>query len=252
MNVKGNTVLITGGATGIGLSLVKEFVDAGNEVIICGRRQDKLDEAKKLYPAIHTRQLDLSYSRHREALYIWIIKDFSKLNILINNAGIQRGIDFRKGNENLKTIDNEIAINLEAPIQLCAYFIPLLKTKKESAIINITSGLGFIPSVSMPVYSATKAALHSFTISLRRQLQDTSIKVFEIIPPMVDTDLDKGERKKRGLTYFGITPEQTAKESFEAIQKDEYEFAVGEAENFRTGAKQNFEEHFDRMNKYFK
>jgi uncharacterized oxidoreductase len=252
MNVKGNTVLITGGATGIGLSLVKEFVSAGNEVIICGRRLDKLDEAKKLYPAIHIKQFDLSLHYEREALYNWIKHDFPKLNILINNAGIQRGIDFRKGIETLKTIDNEIAINFEAPVQLCAYFIPLLMAQKESAIINVTSGLGFIPSVAMSVYSATKAALHSFSVTLRRQLKDTSIKVFEIIPPMVDTDLDKGERKKRGLTFFGITADQTAKESFEAIQKDEYEYAVGEAQNFRTGAKQNFEEHFDRMNKYFK
>ena len=252
MNVKGNIVLITGGATGIGLSLVKEFVRAGNEVLVCGRRQDKLDEAKAIYPSITTKQFDLSLYRDREGLYHWIKKEFPKLNILINNAGIQRGIDFRKGIESIQTIDNEIVINLEAPIQLCAYFIPLLQEQKESAIINITSGLGFIPSVAMPVYSATKAALHSFTVSLRRQLKDTSIKVFEIIPPMVDTDLDKGERKKRGLTYFGITPEQTAEESFEAIKKDEYEFAVGEAKNFRTGAKQNFEDHFDRMNKYFK
>jgi uncharacterized oxidoreductase len=252
MNVKENTVLITGGATGIGLSLVKEFVNAGNEVIICGRRQDKLDEAKKLYPEIHTKQFDLSLYRDRGGLHHWIKKEFPALNILINNAGIQRGIDFRNGIETLHTIDNEIVINLEAPIQLCAYFIPLLQTQKESAIINVTSGLGFIPSVAMPVYSATKAALHSFTVSLRRQLKDTSIKVFEIIPPMVDTDLDKGERKKRGLTYFGITAEQTAKESFEAIQKDEYEFAVGEAKNFQAGAKHNFEDNFEHMNKHFK
>jgi len=252
MNVKGNTVLITGGATGIGLSLVKEFVKAGNKVMICGRRQDKLNEAKKTFPTIYTGQFDLSLYKERANLFNWIKEDFPNLNILINNAGIQRMIDFRKGIETLKTIDNEIAINLEAPIELCAYFIPLLQAQKESAIINITSGLGFIPSVAMPVYSATKAALHSFSVTLRRQLKDTSIKVFELIPPMVDTDLDKGERKKRGLTYFGITPEQTARESFEAIQKDEYEFAVGEAKNFRTGAKENFEEHFDRMNKYFK
>jgi uncharacterized oxidoreductase len=252
MNVKENIVLITGGATGIGLSLVKEFVEAGNEVIICGRRLDKLNEAKKLYPTVHTKQFDLSLPYERDALFNWIKKDFPNLNILINNAGIQRGIDFRKGIETLKTIDNEIAINLEAPIQLCAYFIPLLQNQKESAIINITSGLGFIPSVAMPVYSATKAALHSFSITLRRQLQNTSIKVFEIIPPMVDTDLDKGERKKRGMTYFGISADQTAQEAFLAIQNDEYEFAVGEAKNFQQGAKQNFEEHFDRMNKFFK
>ena len=252
MNLKGNTVLITGGATGIGLSLVKEFVHATNEVIICGRRQDKLDEAKALYPSIHIRQFDLSLPVDREALYNWIKTDFPKLNILINNAGIQRGIDFRKGIETVKTFDNEIAINLEAPIELSAYFIPLLQTHKESAIINITSGLGFIPSVAMPVYSATKAALHSFSITLRRQLKDTSIKVFEIIPPMVDTDLDKGERKKRGLTYFGITAEETAQETFDAIKKDEYEYAVGEAKNFQSGAKHNFEDNFERMNKHFK
>jgi uncharacterized oxidoreductase len=252
MNVKGNTVLITGGATGIGLSLVKEFVKAGNKVMICGRRQDKLNEAKKTFPTIYTGQFDLSLYKERANLFNWIKEDFPNLNILINNAGIQRMIDFRKGIETLKTIDNEIAINLEAPIELCAYFIPLLQAQKESAIINITSGLGFIPSVAMPVYSATKAALHSFSVTLRRQLKDTSIKVFELIPPMVDTDLDKGERKKRGLTYFGITADQTAQEAFDAIKKDEYEFAVGEAKNFRTGAKQNFEDNFDRMNKYFK
>jgi len=102
MNVKGNTVLITGGATGIGLSLVKEFVNAGNEVIICGRRQDKLDEAKKLYPSVHAKQFDLSHGHEREALHYWINKNFPKLNILINNAGIQRGIDFRKGIDALK------------------------------------------------------------------------------------------------------------------------------------------------------
>ena len=146
-------------------------------------------------------------------------RNIPNLNILINNAGIQRGIDFRKGIDALTTIDNEIAINLEAPIQLCAYFIPLLQTQKESAIINVTSGLGFIPSVAMPVYSATKAALHSFTVSLRRQLQDTSIKVFEIIPPMVDTDLDKGERKKEVLLILALPRNRPQKNPSKQFKK---------------------------------
>ena len=252
MNIKDNIVLITGGATGIGLSLVKEFLDAGNEVLICGRRKDKLDEAKSMFPKIHTRQCDVSSEKDREDLFSWVEKDFPDLNILVNNTGIQRMIDFRKGNNSVLVVDKEIAINLEAPILLCSYFIPLLMKNKEAAIVNVTSGLGFIPIAAMPIYCATKAAMHSFTLSIRKQLMDTSIKVFEIIPPTVDTDLDKGERKKRGQTYFGISPDEAAKDAFAAIRDDKFEFAIGEAENLKNGSKQNPEEIFDRMNKSFK
>jgi uncharacterized oxidoreductase len=252
MNIKGNIVLITGGATGIGLSLVKEFLDAGNEVIICGRRKDKLDEAKSLFPKIQARQFDISSEKDREDLLSWVEKDFPELNILINNAGIQRMIDFRKGSDSVLVVNNEIKINFESPVLLSSYFIPFLMKKKEAAIINVTSGLGFIPIAAMPIYCATKAAMHSFSISLRRQLRDTSVKVFELIPPTVDTDLDKGERKKRGQTYFGISPDEAAKEAFAAIRDDKFEFAIGEAENLKNGSKQNFEEVFERMNKFFK
>jgi len=252
MNINDNIVLITGGATGIGLSLVKEFLDTGNEVLICGRRKDKLDEAKRMFPKIHTRQFDVSSEKHREDLFTWVEKDFPELNILINNAGIQRMIDFRKGNDSVLVVDNEIAINFESPVLLSSYFIPFLITKKEAAIVNITSGLGFIPIASMPVYCATKAAMHSFSISLRRQLRDTSVKVFEIIPPAVDTDLDKGERIKRGQTYLGISSDEAAKEAFGAIHDDIFEFAIGEAVNLVSGSKQNLDVIFERMNKYFK
>ena len=252
MNIKGNVVLITGGATGIGLSLVREFLDAGNEVLICGRRKDKLDEAKRLFPKIHARQFDVASEKDREELFTWVEKDFPELDILVNNAGIQRMVDFRKGNDSVLVVDNEIAINFEAPVLLCAYFIPFLMKKKEAAIVNITSGLGFIPIAAMPVYCATKAALHSFSISLRRQLKDTSVKVFELIPPTVETDLDKGERKKRGQTYLGISPDEAAKEAFIALRDDKYEFAIGEAVNLKNWSKQNVEEIFERMNKFFK
>jgi uncharacterized oxidoreductase len=252
VNIKGNIVLITGGATGIGLSMVKEFLNAGNEVLICGRRKDKLDEAKSLFPQIHVRQFDVASEKDREDLFTWVEKDFPELNILVNNAGIQRTIDFRNGSDSALVVENEIAINFEAPVFLCSYFIPFLMKKKEAAIINVTSGLGFIPIAAMPVYCATKAAMHSFSISLRRQLRDTNVKVFELIPPTVDTDLDKGERKKRGQTNFGISPDEAAKEVFAALRDDKFEYAIGEAKNLKNGLKQNPEEIFERMNKFFK
>ncbi len=178
MKINGNTILITGGATGIGFALAQAFVRENNEVIICGRREQKLSEAKSKLPQIHTRVCDLSKEKEREALYNWVKSNFGDLNILVNNAGIQRMVDFKKGISNLSVGENEIDINLTAPIYLSAYFIQDLIKQKESAIINVSSGLAFVPIAFMPVYCATKAAIHSFSLSLRHQLKDTSIKVF--------------------------------------------------------------------------
>ena len=166
MKINGNTILITGGATGIGFALAQAFVREDNEVIICGRREQKLKEAKNKLPQIHTTVCDLSKGKEREALYNWLKSNFKDLNILVNNAGIQRMIDFKNGIYNLSEGENEIDINLTAPIHLSAYFIPDLIRQKESAIINISSGLAFIPIASMPVYCATKAAMHSFSVSI--------------------------------------------------------------------------------------
>lgn len=248
MKINGNTILITGGATGIGFAMAEAFVAAGNEVIICGRRKEKLDEAKSKLPNIHTRVCDLSKAKEREALYQWASSNFKDLNILVNNAGIQRMIDFRKGTSDLFNGDNEVEINLMAPIHLSAYFIPFLSKKDESAIINVSSGLGFVPIAFMPVYCATKAAVHSFTMSLRRQLRDTPIRVFEVIPPTVNTDLDKGARKARGQKDLGIPPMDVAKAVLNGVGKDEFEIAVGEAQNLRTGARTNLEQIFNNMN----
>ena len=140
---------------------------------------------------------------------------------MINNAGIQREIDFRKGEQHYLQGDNEVIINLDACFHLAALFAPYFMNKKEAAIINVTSGLGIVPLVITPVYSATKAGLHSFSVSLRKQLAETSIKVFEIIPPIVDTDLDRGARDKRGQINKGIKPEQVAKEINRALDQIE-------------------------------
>jgi uncharacterized oxidoreductase len=248
MKTSGNTVLITGGATGIGFALAESFVKAGNEVIICGRREDKLKEAKKALPGIHIRRCDVSKEFERKALYDWVSANFKDVNILVNNAGIQRFIDFKKGAEALVITDeDEIEINLRAPISLSAYFIPTLSQQKESAIINISSGLGFVPLALFPVYCATKAALHSYTQSLRHQLKDTPIKVFEVIPPIVDTELG-GPGKPRNPNITRIKPNEVAEATIGAIEKDEYELAVGQANDLRANSRKNPEEAFKNMN----
>ena len=237
--------MITGGATGIGLALAEAFLTKGNKIIICGRRTDKLLEIKHKYPDIHFRPCDVTKEDERKELYHWAVLAFPNLNILVNNAGIQRPVDFKKGDSDFHEAEQEIITNLTAPVHLSALFIPHLMKQKESAVINVSSGLGFIPIAFMPVYCATKAALHSFSISLRHQLRDTTVKVFEIIPPTVDTELDHG---RRGTTNRGINPEIVATASLKSIEKNEYEIAVGEAENLMTGSKKNFEQTFARMN----
>lgn len=237
MKITNNTILITGGATGIGLELAKEFMAKGNTVIVCGRREEKLDEAKRLLPELIIKQCDIGHTEQRRALYQFCITNHPEINILINNAGMQREIDFRKGEQHYLQGDNEVTINLEACFHLTALFTPYFMKKAEAAIINVTSGLGMVPLIITPIYSATKAGLHSFSISLRKQLADTSIKVFEIIPPIVDTDLDRGARDKRGQTNKGIKPDQVAKESIAAIGNDIFEIPIGIVKVLRIGSR---------------
>jgi len=161
MKTKENIILITGGATGIGFSLAETLVNAGNRVIICGRREGKLKEAKDKLPQIQTKVCDVSRGKERESLFNWVKDNFKDLNVVINNAGIQRMVNLKKGTQDLFNGENEIETNLVALIHLSAYFIPLFLKKKEAAIINVSSGLGFVPIAAMPVYCATKAAIHS-------------------------------------------------------------------------------------------
>jgi uncharacterized oxidoreductase len=250
VETKNNTILITGGATGIGFSLAETLVSAGNKVIICGRREGKLKEAKDKLPQIQAKVCDVSKEKERESLFNWVKDNFRDLNVLINNAGIQRMVNLKKGTQDLFSDENEVETNLIAPIHLSAYFIPLLLKKKESAIINVSSGLGFVPIASMPVYCATKAAIHSFTVSLRYQLRDTSIKVFEIVPPAVDTELGKGTTEEGDQEYRGIPPSEVAKAALTAMANNEYEIVVGEAKGLVMGARTNPELTFQKINQW--
>ncbi|GAB3181750.1 SDR family oxidoreductase [Telluribacter humicola] len=243
MNLAGNTILITGGASGIGLALAERLLKAGSEVIICGRREDKLNEAQQKHPGLHIRVCDVAQESERISLISWVSQAFPKLNVVINNAGIQKRTQLTDTQEEWAKHQQEIAINLEAPIHLSLLFIPLLRKQPNPVIINITSGLAFAPAAFAPIYSATKAALHSFTLSLRHQLQPTGIKVVEIAPPAVNTDLGGP-----GLHTFGAPLDDFADAVIQRLQAGELEIGYGTSEMVRKASRAELDEAFNRIN----
>jgi uncharacterized oxidoreductase len=248
MKISGNTVLITGGATGIGYAMAEAFLEAGNEVIICGRRKERLLEAQKKHPDLHIKVCDVADGADRKALVKWATANFKKLNILVNNAGVQRDIDLTKGIDEFMAGESEIKINLEAPIVLSGLFIPYLTGKKEAAIINVSSGLGFVPAARMPVYSATKAGLHAFSLALRHQLKNKGIKVFEVVPPAVDTELNQEGRAKRGNFKAGLTSEEFVAVVMKGFQNDVFEIGYGMSEGFIKASRAELDKSFQQMN----
>jgi uncharacterized oxidoreductase len=242
MQLSGNTVLITGGGTGIGLALAGRFIGDGNTVIICGRREGALTSAKQRYPGLIVRTCDVADAEQRTELHRWTLREHPRLNILVNNAGIQRRFDLT-GSQAWQDVHNEIAINLEAPVHLSCLFAAHLRTAKDAAIINIGSGLAFVPMTSAPVYCATKAAIHSFTLSLRHQLSRTTIQVIEICPPAVNTDLGGS-----GLHTRGTPLEEFAAAAYERLKAGDLEFGYGFSEKTRNASRAEIDETFRRMN----
>ncbi len=187
MNLIDNTILITGGGSGIGLALAREFHLRGNRVIIAGRRKSALDAATAANPGMKSLVLDTADPTSIASASTTLVRDFPKLNAVLNNAGIMRPEDLKAG----ATADADaiITTNLLGPIRLTAALMPHLLRQPSATILNVSSGLAFVPLAMTPTYCATKAALHSYTESLRYQLKDTTIKVLEIIPPWVATEL---------------------------------------------------------------
>jgi uncharacterized oxidoreductase len=188
MDLKGNTILITGGSSGIGMALAERFLALGNEVIITGRGEAALNAFERKHPSVHVKVNDAGSAEERSELAAWVVREFPRLNVLINNAGIQRRVNLREAEPWADTA-SEIDINLGGPIHLSALLAPHLQTQPKARIMNVSSGLAFVPIAHLPVYCATKAALHSFTLSLREQLKPVGITVTEIIPPAVKTNL---------------------------------------------------------------
>lgn len=182
-----DTVLITGGTSGIGLALAKRYLKDGNTVIIVGRNQEKLDQTVAENPGLLPILADVSLEEDRVRLFETVARDYPAVNIVINNAGIQQQV-------NLMELDwacwkKEIDTNFDGPIHLSGLFAPFLAGKEHATLVNVSSGLAFRPPVRVPVYGATKAGIHSFTYTLREQLKEHGIAVIEIIPPAVNTNL---------------------------------------------------------------
>ncbi len=232
MLTTGNTILITGATSGLGRAFALQFLAEGNTVIICGRRSERLAALKAKHPALVTKECDIASTEQREELCAWAVQNYPDLNVLINNAGIQLATDLTKPVD-LAPVRNEVETNFIAPLHLASLFAGHLKTKKDAAIINISSGLAFVPIAFMPVYCATKAAIHSLTLSLRHQLRNTSIKVFEIAPPSVDTELGYHHREDKTQSHGGIPIHEFLAEAMEAIKADLYEAPIGQAKGLR-------------------
>ncbi|QAY67569.1 SDR family oxidoreductase [Paenibacillus protaetiae] len=228
MKLSGNTILITGGSTGIGLAFAERFIKAGNTVIATGRREQALQQAKEKHPALITHAGDLNDESGRLALFDWVTANYPEVNVLVNNAGIQQRFNVLKADakENWSYFKQEIATNIEAPFHLAMLFAPYFAAKDQAAIVNVTSGLAFTPFAIAPIYSATKAALHSFTMSLRHQLSGTNVEVIEIAPPAVNTDLGGA-----GLHTTGEPLDAFADGIFQGLAEGKPEIGYGTSVN---------------------
>ena len=244
MDINGHTILMTGGATGIGYALAERFLDAGNTVIICGRRADRLEEAHVKHRALRTRVCDVTDLAQRVELAEWAFGEFPELDVLINNAGIQNRQQLLES-PGWPSMHQEIATNLEAHIHLSTLFAPRLAKRPHAAILNVTSGLAFVPRSAVPVYSATKAAMRSFTLSLRHQLAGSSVEVIEVIPPAVDTDLGGA-----GLHTWGVPLNDFADSAFEQLREGKREVTYGfSVESMNASAEQR-ESLFQQINSH--
>lgn len=232
MKLQNNTILITGGSSGIGLEFAKKLIKLGNMVIITGRDSQKLNEAKRILPEVHTIQGDVTSPEDMDILYQQIAKQFPELNIIINNAGIGKTLNLREKYDDDALIV-ELKTNLYAPIQITNKFLPILIEKKESAIVNITSALAFSPFPVVPIYSAAKAGLRSYTLSLRVQLRNTPVKVFELAPPTTQTDMLRGFAPEHMKGILAMSASDLVNYTLNKIEKDQLEICPGQAKRLR-------------------
>lgn len=199
MDLSGNTILITGGGSGIGRGLAQAFHSLGNQVVIAGRRQSALDQTIANNPGMRAFELDVEKPSSIRDFAVRTVAEFPSLNVLINNAGIMRRENLLAQQTNLDDAESIVATNLLGPIRLAAALMPHLLKQPRATIINVSSGLAFLPMAVTPSYCATKAAIHSYTMSLRHQLRHTSVEVLELIPPYVQTDLMDGADNPRAM-----------------------------------------------------
>jgi uncharacterized oxidoreductase len=226
MKLTGRTILITGGSAGIGLAFALKFLELGNTVIVTGRRQTALDEVKAKYPNLHTIQGDVAEPEQIAALAARVKAEFPKLDVLMNNAGIMLHKNLKVPASDLDGLMAEVNINLGGVIRMTSAFIDIL-TANKGTVINVSSALAFVPLPSAPIYCATKSAVHSYTQSLRFQLEESGVEVIELMPPGVKTALAADLAEGEGVTL--ITTDELIKQSFAALKAGKLEIRPGQS-----------------------
>lgn len=221
MNTHGNVIFITGGSTGIGLAIAEGFLRLQNTVIICGRDKQKLEHARSAHPDLHVLRCDITNNDDVQQVFQKITSEHKGLNVLINNAGIQCNYNLYDSDATPDKIQQEIDVNFSSLVKLTTLFLPTLMKQPEAAIVNVSSATGIVPKPSGAIYSATKAAVHSFSTVLRWQLANSAVKVFELFPPVVDTEMTKGRGGDK------TPPEFVASQLILGMRQDRYEIPVG-------------------------
>jgi uncharacterized oxidoreductase len=239
MKLSGNKILVTGGASGIGLGLTERFIKENNTVIICGRREDVLKEVASKFPSVITRVCDLSIEDERMKLYEWIRTEHSDLNVLVNNAGIQNWMNVTD-KDFYERAKQEVSINVLAPVHLTSLF---LKLPSVDTIVNVTSGLAFVPLAKVPVYCSTKAFFRSFTLSLRYLLKEKNVEVVEVIPPALNTDLGG-----KGIHDAAPPVSDFVESIFQQLNEGKDEVSFGFSEGRVKANNETIGEYFKRLN----
>lgn len=232
MKLEGRTVLITGGTSGIGLELAARLLEKKNTVAVTGRDRRKLEMAKQQHPALHVFESDVGDPGAIAALHAQVTAALPKLDVLVNNAGIMRNLDLNEPRE-LPDVTREIDVLLRGPIQLTQQFLPHLKLQRKALIVNVSSGLAFIPLAISPVYSAAKAGLHAFTQCLRVQLAGSGIRVVELAPPGTETPLFRGEFEQEMQGQKGMDVKLLVEKAIRGIEADKAEIRPGLANVLR-------------------
>jgi uncharacterized oxidoreductase len=222
MKTSNNTILITGGSAGIGFETAKAFLEKGNEVIITGRDAKRLEQAATKLPGVHTLVSDVSSEAAVDELVQTIRTKFPRLNVLINNAGYAALHTLTVGQETWKEAEKEMDTNYISVVRLTEKLLPVLHQQPAAAVVNVSSIVAYAPGLKTPTYSASKAALNSYSKILRLSLQDTNIKVFELMPPLVNTDFSAGIGGANG-----IAPEVVAADLVNSMEQDVYNIHTG-------------------------
>ena len=248
MKAQSNTMFITGGGSGIGRGMAEAFHRLGNHVVIGGRREERLKEVCAANPGMRHVVIDIADAGSIREAANRVTAEFPGLNCVINNAGLQRVHDF-SGAVDDAAVAAEIQTNLLGLIRMCAAFVPHLRGRSDAVLVNVSSGLAFVPIARVPVYCATKAAVHSFCISLRHQLRESGVKVVELVPPWVETELDRGRRRPPGRSPMPL--DRFIAEAMEGLLTEVDEVVVADAKFLYasgTAPEESFWSAFSRMN----